>query len=92
MVINDTSNAEIKSEIIIDSMITAYVNDFNFEISDYKWQSLKDTLIVMIEDGKYSFKDFELSNGQQSIFIQGYLDMERENNLILILRILISVT
>ncbi len=81
MVINDTSNAEIKTEVIIDSMITAYVSDFNFEISDYKWQNLNDTLILMIKDGKYEFKDFELFNGQQSIFIQGYLDLEKENNL-----------
>ena len=81
MVINDTSNAEIKSEVIIDSVTTVYLNDFNFEISDYEWQNLKDTMIVMIDGGKYVFKDFELSNGQQSIFIKGYLDQETENNL-----------
>ena len=81
IVINDTSNAKIKSEVIIDSIITVFVNDFNFGVADYEWQNLKDTMIVMIDEGKYVFKDFELSNGKQSIFIQGYLDKDTENNL-----------
>ncbi len=79
--INDTSNAKINSVVIIDSVITAYINDFNFDISNYQWQNLKDTMLVMIGDGKYEFKDFELSNGQQLIFVNGFLSQENENNL-----------
>jgi len=79
--INDTSNAEINSVVMLDSVVTLYVNNLNYEISNYQWHNLKDTMIVTIGDGKYKFKNFELSNGRQSIFVQGFLDPENENNL-----------
>lgn len=79
--INDTANAEIMSEIILDSVITLLVNKFNFEISDYQWQNIKDTLEIKIADGKFDFHNFNLSNNDQSILIDGFLNQANTSDL-----------
>ena len=78
IIIDDDASAEIQSVLTLDSTITLLIPGLKLNLSKSIWQNQNDSIKISIGENNYGVENLNLSNGDQSIKING--NINQENN------------
>ncbi len=79
IIIDDEASAEIQSVLTLDSTITVLIPELKLILSESVWQNQNDSIRMSIGENNYGVENLNLSNGSQSIKINGNINSENND-------------
>lgn len=77
--LNENASASINSIVKIDSVVSVILPQFQLSLSDSVWSNFSDSIKFTINENNYRINNFNLSNKNQSIYLDGTITPDKND-------------
>ncbi len=77
--VNDNASANINSTVKIDSTIEILIPQMDLVLSNSSWNNKNDLMKIVINENDYRIDNFNLSNGNQGIRLEGIISPQNSD-------------
>ena len=77
--VNDNASANISSRVEIDSTIEILIPQMDLVLSNSSWNNKNDSMKIVISENDYRIDNFNLTNGNQGIRLEGIISPQNSD-------------